>query len=295
MCFRGRWMTNSLSLETIAVIGIGLIGGSFALDVQRKKLAKNILGYDHSQENCRTALKQGIVHHSFDQYGDSLKQADLVLLAVPVQSFSSVLSQIIPFLRSGTIITDVGSVKRPLLKLMKQPQYRSLRFVGGHPIAGSEKNGPASSHGSLFEGKKFILTPDETTDRQALAKVRHIWEQIGSRIIEMDPKSHDKIFAWVSHLPHLLAYASIKAISDSDTPEILNYSGAGLKDFSRIASSSPEMWADIFLENQQYLLPTLQSFNDTIQQLQHLIKVQDRQKLLSLLENAKSARDQWVL
>ena len=280
--------------DTVAVVGLGLIGGSFAMEVRRLGLAKRILGYDNNSEYRAEITSRNLVDYLADAPDDKLAEAQLVMLSVPVKAFAEVLSNIRPHLSTSAIVTDTGSVKSPLLKLMRTPVYTGIRFVGGHPIAGSENFGPLAAKGNLFSGKHCILTPEMDTDRDVVRKVCEIWESIGSMVSEMDAEDHDQMFASVSHLPHLLAYASIQAISDSSTPEALSHSGAGLKDFSRIASSSPEMWADIFLENQENLLSRMSTFKDVVAKLEDAIKRNDKEKLIELLAQAKTERDRWM-
>jgi len=280
--------------DTVAVVGLGLIGGSFAMDVRRLGLAKRILGYDNNSEYRAEISSRNLVDYLADAPDEKLAEAQLVMLAVPVKAFAEVLSNIRPHLSASVILTDTGSVKSPLLKLMRTPVYTGIRFVGGHPIAGSENFGPLAAKENLFSGKRCILTPEMDTDRDVVRTVCEMWESMGSMVSEMDAEDHDQMFASVSHLPHLLAYASIQAIADSSTPEALSLSGAGLKDFSRIASSSPEMWADIFLENQENLLSRMNTFKDVVVKLEDAIKRNDKGKLIELLAQAKTERDRWM-
>jgi len=280
--------------DTLAVVGLGLIGGSFVMDVRRLGLAKRILGYDNNSEYKAEISSRNLVDYLAEAPDSKLAEAQLVMLAVPVKAFAEVLSNIRPHLSTSVILTDTGSVKSPLLKLMRTPVYTGIRFVGGHPIAGSENFGPRAARENLFSGKRCILTPEIDTDRDVVRTVCEMWESIGSMVSEMDAEDHDQMFASVSHLPHLLAYASIQAIADSSTPEALSLSGAGLKDFSRIASSSPEMWADIFLENQENLLSRMNTFKDVVVKLEDAIKRNDKEKLIELLAQAKTERDRWM-
>jgi len=280
--------------DTVAIVGLGLIGGSFAMDVRRLGLAKHILGYDNNSEYRAEISSRNLVDYLAETPDEKLAEAQLVMLAVPVKAFAEVLSNIRPHLSTSAIVTDTGSVKSPLLKLMRTPVYTGIRFVGGHPIAGSENFGPLAAKENLFLGKRCILTPEMDTDRDVVRTVCEMWESMGSMVSEMDAKDHDQMFASVSHLPHLLAYASIQAIADSSTPEALSHSGAGLKDFSRIASSSPEMWADIFLENQENLLSRMNTFKDVVAKLEIAIKRNDKEKLIELLAQAKTERDRWM-
>ena len=280
--------------DTVAIVGLGLIGGSFAMDVRRLGLAKRILGYDNNSEYRAEISSRNLVDYLADAPDEKLAEAQLVMLAVPVKAFAEVLSNIRPHLSTSVILTDTGSVKSHLLKLMRTPVYSGISFVGGHPIAGSENFGPLAARENLFAGKRCILTPETDTDRDVVRTVCEMWESMGSMVSEMDAEDHDLMFASVSHLPHLLAYASIQAIADSSTPEALSHSGAGLKDFSRIASSSPEMWADIFLENQDNLLSRMNTFKDVVSKLEDAIKRNDKKKLIELLARAKTERDRWM-
>ena len=281
--------------EAIAIVGLGLIGGSVAKDVRRLGLARQILGYDKNEEYHKEIKSRKLVDYLSDAPDKKMAEAELVLLAVPVKAFKEVLPAIIPNISSTAILTDTGSVKSPLLNMMCAPEYEEIRFVGGHPIAGSEHFGPGAAQQNLFSGKRCILTPGEKTDKDWIRVVRKFWESLGAKVSEMDAESHDQMFASVSHLPHLLAYACIQAISNTDTQEALGHSGAGLKDFSRIASSSPQMWADIFLENQENLLPRVVAFNEVLKALEEKIKNNDKKNLVELLALSKSAHDRWMV
>jgi len=279
--------------DTLAVVSLGLIGGSFATDVRRLGLAKRILGYDNNPEYIAEISSRNLVDYLAEVPDAKLAEAQLVMLAVPVKAFAEVLSNIRPHLSASVILTDTGSVKSPLQQMMRA-EYAGISFVGGHPIAGSENFGPLAARENLFAGKRCILTPETDTDRDVVRTVCDMWKSMGSMVSEMDAENHDQMFASVSHLPHLLAYASIQAIADSSTPEALSHSGAGLKDFSRIASSSPEMWADIFLENQENLLSRMNTFKDVVVKLEEAIKRNDKEKLIELLAQAKTERDRWM-
>ena len=281
--------------EAIAIVGLGLIGGSVAKAVRSLGLARQIFGYDNNEEYHKEIKSRKLADYLSDVPDKKLAQAELVLLAVPVKSFKEVLPNIITNISSKAILTDTGSVKSPLLKMMCSPKYKKIRFVGGHPIAGSENFGPAAAKQDLFYGKRCILTPEEKTDKDLILVVRRFWESLGAKVSEMDAESHDQMFASVSHLPHILAYACIQAISNTDSQEVLGHSGAGLKDFSRIASSSPQMWADIFLENKENLLPRVAAFNEVLSALEETIKKNDKRKLVELLALSKTARDQWMV
>jgi len=280
--------------EAIAIVGLGLIGGSIAKDVGRLGLAKKIFGYDNNEKYHKEIKSWELFDYLSDSPDKILTQADLVLLAVPVKSFKEVLPLILPNISSTAILTDTGSVKSPLLKIMSSPGYNKIRFVGSHPIAGSENFGPTAAQQNLFSGKRCIISPEKKTDKSWIQVVRRFWKSLGCKVSEMDSELHDQMFASVSHLPHLLAYACIQTITNTDTQEALGHSGAGLKDFSRIASSSPQMWADIFIENQENLLPRVAALNEVLSALEETIKKNDKRKLVELLALSKTARDRWM-
>ncbi len=244
-------------IRKLAIVGLGLIGGSLAIDLRRLGLAAEILGYDSNPEHCTKAKELQLADHCNSVPDETLRDADWIVFAVPVQSTEKALDQFRPFLKR-------------------------------------ERFGPEAAVESLFAGKRFVLTPNEQTRKAPLEAVRRLWTEIGCEVIEMDAHLHDRIFASVSHLPHLLAYATIQAIADSDSPEALEHSGAGLKDFSRIASSSPEMWADIFLQNQQPLLQRVEALSTCIHQIGEAIRQNDKQRLVELLAQAKASKDRWV-
>lgn len=279
--------------KSAAIVGLGLIGGSFALDLKRVKAVEQIFGYEKNLTNCQKAVEVGIADQAFQEWNDKITQADLVVLAVPVGANQVVMETLHPWIRPESIVTDVGSVKTPILELMTKT-YPQLTFVAGHPISGGETFGPTSARTHLFENKKFILTPNSHTGNHALNQIQQLWERLGSIVHIMDADTHDKIFASVSHLPHLLAYAAIDALGHADSPDILGFFGGGLKDFSRIAASSPQMWADIFLENQTHLLDILQKFRNTLDVLESAISSQDHQTLKTHLAESKKLRDDWI-
>jgi len=225
--------------DTLAVVGLGLIGGSFVMDVRRLGLAKRILGYDNNSEYSAEISSRNLFDYLSEAPDAKLAEAQLVMLAVPVKAFADVLSNIRPHISASVILTDTGSVKSPLLQMMRAPEYAGISFVGGHPIAGSENYGPHAARENLFAGKRCILTPETDTDRDIVRIVCEMWESMGSMVSEMDAEDHDQMFASVSHLPHLLAYASIQAIADSSTT---SHTPAGL---SRPIGCSLSIWSSI--------------------------------------------------
>ena len=283
-----------VQFKTLAIIGLGLIGGSIAKDIRRLGISKKILGYDKNPKYEKQILSQNFVDYLGNYPDKNILDAELIILAVPVNSSEEVILKLVPYISKSSIITDVGSVKLPLIKLMNHPRYKNIRFVGGHPIAGSEYFGPSAAQEKMFTQKRLILTPTQDSDQEAIKIVSKFWQSLGALVSEMEPQSHDKLFASVSHLPHLLAYASIQAIFNSESSDVLKHSGAGLKDFSRIASSSPEMWSDIFIANQKNLIPKIGIFKDVLNELENCILKKDKKRLIQILKNSKTERDRWM-
>ena len=283
-----------LQFKTIAIIGLGLIGGSLAKDIKRLGISQKIIGFENNPEYRKQILSQNFVDYLGIFPDEKIRESELIIIAVPVKSFEEVILKLVPYISKSVIITDVSSVKLPLIKLMNRPAHKNIRFVGGHPIAGSEYFGPSAAQEKLFSQKRLILTPTKDSYHEDVKKVRKFWQSLGTLVSEMDPDSHDKLFASVSHLPHLLAYASIQAIFNSESPDILKHSGAGLKDFSRIASSSPEMWSDIFIANQKNLIPRINIFRDVLKELEDSILKKDKKRLIKILEKSKTERDRWM-
>ncbi|MCK5256010.1 MAG: prephenate dehydrogenase/arogenate dehydrogenase family protein, partial [Deltaproteobacteria bacterium] len=236
----------SVLFERMAIVGVGLIGGSLAKAVKEKKLVGEVLGVGRSEERLESARKLGIIDRYSGRINDILGEADLVVVAGPVGVIVDLIREMIPFLKKGTIITDVGSVKKKIVKEVEAFIPGSLYFVGGHPIAGTENSGFEASFSTLFEGRKCIITPVSTTDSHALERVKELWTQVGSVVACMDSEEHDEVFAAVSHLPHIVAYSMVNSLLKAKGFEknIFSFSAGGFKDFTRIAASDPVMWKD---------------------------------------------------
>ena len=280
--------------KSIAVIGLGLIGGSFAKDVRRLGLSHRIVGFDQSASHRRDALALGLVNEACSTFEGNLSGVQLIMIAVPVREVPAVMGELLPWLPSGVIVTDGCCVKAPMIALMSEVRFKDVRFVGGHPIAGAEQFGPAAAREDLFKGKRFIITTTESTDTEAKETVYKLWQALGSEVQEMAATYHDFVFGEVSHLPHLLAFTTINAIARSAEPDVLKHHGAGLKDFSRIASSSPKMWADIFLDNRDNMLEGIKRFEEVLHELSNMIKAEDREGIQQVLSDAKNLRDKHI-
>ena len=255
-------MTAPLFFPAVTIIGVGLIGGSIAKVMKAKNLAGAITGAGRSREALDQALQLGVIDRLDFDTRHSVEKSDLVVLATPVRTFEPIVRAIGSHIKSGAILTDVGSVKGGMVGVLEDLLPPSVHFVPGHPIAGRERHGVAAATESLFQGAKCILTPTVRTDARALETVKSLWAVAGASVIVMDPDMHDHDFAAVSHLPHVAAFAMMNAVAElgSGSEKYLHLSGAGFRDFTRIAASSPEMWRDICLDNRAEILAALDDF-----------------------------------
>lgn len=283
----------SYPFERVLIVGIGLIGGSLALALKQRGLAREVLGVDESPGNLEKAKALGMVDGIFADPCQPALEADLVVLAIPVGAIPAVAWKVASHLREGTILTDVGSVKGSVVKALERALPPGRAIVGGHPIAGRERSGVEAALSDLFQGVKCVLTPTPRTDRGALERIKALWETVGSEVILMTPELHDQIFAAVSHLPHVVAYSLIGALLDLDdgATYVSDFAAGGLKDFTRIAMSHPAMWRDICLLNREELIAMLGRFRKSLDRLEHLIKLGDGAGLYQEFERAKMARE----
>lgn len=279
--------------QRVCFIGIGLIGSSLARAVRSKGLARTIVCHTAADGSKETAQKLGLVDEIFADPAKAVQGCDLVVLAVPIGANAEVAEAIGPHLAAGTIVTDVGSVKRSVVRDVSPHLADGVHFVPGHPIAGTEHSGPEAGFAELFNGRWCILTPPPGTDAEAVAKVRALWEAVGSRVDEMDPSHHDKVLAITSHLPHLIAYTIVGTADDLEDhlrQEVLKYSASGFRDFTRIAASDPTMWRDVFLNNREAVLEIVQRFTEDLTALQRAIRWGEGDKLFELFTRTRRIR-----
>lgn len=282
--------------QRVAIIGVGLIGGSLGMILKRQHLADEVVGIGRRVENLKAAVELGAIDRYVSDPKDGVQGADLVVLATPVDTYEPHLRDWATCLQPGTIVSDVGSVKGALVEQAELLLPKGVHFVGAHPIAGKEKTGVAAGSDQLFRGARCVLTPTRSTDARALAIVRAIWEAAGSIVLEMDPHLHDKILGAVSHLPHVAAFALMNALAevrDRGIPEldIAGHSGGGLRDTTRIAASSPEMWRDIFLWNRDNVVSFIETYERQLGELKRLIHAGDAAGVEKALERAKRERE----
>ena len=287
----------SVHFHQAAVVGIGLIGSSLARVLRQKGLADRITGAARSEKNRKTALDLGVVDEAFEKPSDAVKGADIVFVCTPVGSIAETVAGFVPALKTGAIVSDVGSVKAEIIRQVKPFLTDSFFFVPGHPDAGTEKSGPENGFAELFEGRWCILTPEAGTDAAAVAAVREVWELAGMKVEEMSAERHDKVMALMSHLPHLIAYTIVGTAADLETEtreDILKYAAGGFRDFTRIAGSDPVMWRDIFLNNTGAVLDCLQRFSEDLTVLQKAIRQKDGAVLQDWFSRTRKIRREVI-
>ncbi len=292
-------MTDTI-LKKLVIIGVGLIGGSFALALRKAGLVKHIVGLGRSRENLQRALELGILDEIADDFPLALKNADLVFLAIPVGQTAKILAQIASHLESKTIITDVGSTKQDVIAAARSFLPGHLKnFVPGHPIAGTEQSGANAANANLFRDKNLILTPLDETNTNALECVKELWLGCGARVSQMKAYQHDEILAAISHLPHLLASTLMNHTFSSSTKDssddLLRFAGSGFRDFTRIAGSSPEMWRDICLANRELLLQQIDAYQNELTRMHKILENGDGSALEKAFCDARVTRQRWLI
>lgn len=281
-------------INRLAIIGIGLIGGSLSLALKQAGSVKHVVGFSRKASTRSEAMSLGVIDSAVSSIADAIQNADIVVLAVPVGAIADALISIAPYVKDNMIITDVGSVKSQVVDAAKLALGDKFRqFVPGHPIAGTEKSGPSAAFAELYQEHRVVLTPTEQTDELAIKKVRNMWKAAGAEVSIMTAEHHDDVLAATSHLPHLLAFNLVDMLAEEsdDVAEVLRYAAGGFRDFSRIASSDPEMWRDISLTNSTAILSLLKKYQHQMSLLQQAIEQQDADYLIAVFERAKQARD----
>lgn len=283
-------------IDHLIVVGVGLIGGSLALDLKQQGLVKHVTGIGRSRDNLETALQLGIIDSIGDDLAGVAATADLILLSAPVGAMPGLFRQLAPVISANCIVTDVGSTKQDVIAAARAGLgERSAQFVPGHPIAGAETNGAAAARSGLYADKQFILTPLPENSAADIERVESLWRACGARVARMDAVLHDQIFAAVSHLPHLLAFAVMDELASRPLVDMyFRYAGAGLRDATRIAGSHPEMWRDITLANRDALLEELDALGEKLKSLRALVAAKDGVGLEHVFSRARQARADWL-
>ena len=289
-------MIQTPALKQITLIGVGLIGGSFVLDLKRQGLVEKVVGIDLDADNLARALERKVIDEAFEEIkAQSVGGADWVLIATPVATLRHICRQLAPLLSAHTIVSDVGSTKQSALAAFAEHLGAHLpRCVAAHPIAGSDRHGALAAQFGLYQDKKLIICPHAQQDAGALETVETLWQAVGARTYRMSAATHDAIFAAVSHMPHMLAYAYVHQIAEHpDGQTYLDFAASGFRDFTRIASSHPAIWTDICIANKDSLLYLLAGQQQALAYLQNLLQSNDADALYRYFEEAQHTRDDW--
>jgi prephenate dehydrogenase len=290
-------MPAKLKIGTLVVIGVGLIGGSFAAALKKARVVERVIGVGHTRRNLAAARNAGIIDESAGDPARAVREADLVLISTPVGQMAGVMARIAGSLPPNAVVTDGGSTKQDVIAHARRLLGGHFpRFVPAHPIAGAEKSGAAAAQSGLYRGRTVVLVPQRETAPRALALVRGAWQQCGAHVTRLTARDHDEIFAAVSHLPHVVAFALVSAlVRRPNARKLLGFASAGLRDTVRIAGSSPEMWRDICIANRAALLSWLDRYIGELEIAHRAIRRSDGAGLEKIFERARTARGKWLV
>lgn len=269
--------------EQVTILGVGLIGGSLAGAMRKKRVAERIIGWGRTEENLKIAMNKGLIDRYFMKASEAIKGAEAVIISVHLDLYSEIFS-LLKWEGYKGIISEVGSVKKRILESARSYNFFHGMFVPSHPVAGKEKGSVKNAEPELFIGAKCIVTPYDGINYDALAKVKNMWTEVGAKVIEMDAETHDRILSCVSHLPHITAYITYMLAKKKGYTE---YSGGSFKDITRVAKSSTEMWSQIFLWNKEEVLKTLNEFEGYIKRFKNLLESGNRDELLSYIKEGE--------
>lgn len=283
-------------LGRVVIAGVGLIGGSFAAALRRAGMVERIVGIGRRPEPLAEALQLGLIDEAQQDWAVALKGADLVLLATPVGQMDAIMAAMAPHIEPDTLVTDGGSTKADVIDAIYSHLGAHIaNVVPAHPIAGAEKSGPTAATADLFVGKKVVLTPLPENSARAIETVRAAWAACGAQMHQMSPQEHDRVFAAVSHLPHLLAFGLVHELAErANGEQLFKYAASGFRDFTRIAGSHPEMWRDICIANRQALLAELDAYLAELAYLRAVLMQGDGRALETLFAQAREARNAWA-
>jgi len=286
---------SSFKINTLCIIGVGSIGGSLATALRAAKVVNKIIGVGRNSRQLDIAKQSSVIDETSTDIVSAAKQSDVIVVATPLGTMAEVFEQLKDCLPEETVLTDVGSAKQQVINDVESC-FSKLppRFIPGHPIAGTEKSGVQAASADLFKQRRVILTPHNNTDVTALELVRKMWQACGAEVIDMQAVHHDEVLAATSHLPHMLAYALVDTLARmDDNREIFDYAAGGFRDFTRIASSDPQMWHDICVANREQLTKVLHAFNEDLQRLTKAVESADSEFLKETFIRAKTARDKF--
>jgi prephenate dehydrogenase len=283
-------------IERLAIIGVGLIGGSLSLALKQAGAVGHVIGCGRNVQNLQRGVELGVIDSFQPSVAEAIKDADMIVVAVPLGAMAMVFEQVRDSLGKDAVVTDAGSAKGSVIKAARMALGDKFpQFVPGHPIAGNEKSGVEAGFASLYQNRRVILTPVDETNKDATQRVDAMWQQCGASIEYLGVEHHDKVLAATSHLPHMLAYAMVNYLSGlNDHDEIFRYAAGGFRDFTRIASSDPVMWRDVCLSNGEVLLQFIEGYKEELDMISTAIKADDADALLELFGKAKSERDSLI-
>lgn len=289
-------LVRELHLDKLVVVGVGLIGGSVATALKRAGLVRHVVGVGRGRANIERALSLGVIDEACDDVAAAARDADVVLIAVPVKQTAPMLARLVDAVRHGVVVTDAGSTKRDFVETAKAIFGEiPANVVPGHPIAGAERTGVDAANAELFSGKRVVLTPLPHTSTEAVSRVENLWLSCGASVMKMSPEHHDAVFSAVSHLPHVLSYTLVDMIaSRANAPELFSFAASGFRDFTRIAGSSPEMWRDICEANRDQLLDDIAAFQRALTLLSDHLRNGQIDAVESVFTAAAKARNAWL-
>lgn len=273
--------------KRVTIIGVGLMGGSFALGLRNGKLAREVIGFGRNKQKLEIAKKKGVIDDYTLDIKHAVQSSDLILISTPVGSINHILDDIETYCKCETIVMDVGSTKRDIVSCAQKIFSDHIKFVGAHPLAGSDNSGVCAAKGDLYSGKKCIITPVKSTDSDALRKMKNVWRALGSSVFLMQPSEHDNIVAQTSHLPHIIAASLVRVLAKNKSKFI----ASGFKDTTRIAKSEPNMWADICIANKKAITREIDAYLVDLKKWKRDINILDRKKLVKVFEQIKIKRE----
>ena len=282
--------------DNICVIGCGLIGSSIVRAIEKKKLTKKISVFDKSKE-VLSYMKNNFTVNTTNDVSEVIKEADLVIIAAPLSSYKEILLSIKNNLKEGVILTDTGSAKKEVNKIIVNLNLKNIHWIASHPIAGTELSGPEAGSADLFNNRWCILSADKQMQKEYLEKLKKFWEEIGSKVKFMTFEDHDHVLSLTSHLPHAVAYSIVMTAINNDDKfrnDVIQYSAGGLRDFTRIAASDPLMWRDIFIDNSENILKVLDSFSKNLDEIKKAIQSKNGDKLANMFASTKKVRKEII-
>ena len=283
--------------NTVSIIGCGLIGSSVLRAIQNKNLAKEVRIFDLSKESTAYLKKQNICSNISTDIRQCVRDSDLVIIATPLSSYKEIILSIKDDLKKGAILTDTGSVKKEVMKIIHNINLKEINWIPSHPIAGTEESGAKAGYAKMFENRWCIISPPKDSDEQSIKTLKLLWESIGSKVKIMTPEEHDEILSLTSHLPHAIAYNIVRTVinvEDKLKQEVIQYSAGGLRDFTRIAASNPLMWRDIFLDNNENISKGIDSFIKKLQELKKALNDKNGDKLYQIFNSTKQIRKEII-